>query len=138
MGLQLPEFLKVEYNAMTDEDLAGIVRICALDPQSKPAMEIVQLIAEQKLGFWRLRDDKVDVRLVLEICIHPDGNELLVWGVFGRGLFGKFAEILEFCKLQANRFFCTSITGKVYSKGLMKLYESIGAKPLYTKYRLEG
>lgn len=133
----MPEFMRVDYTALTDEDLAGIVRICKLNPIAVDPKKIIQRIAGQELSFWRLRDEKADVRLVFQINVHPDGNELLIWGVFGRGLFGRFADIAEFCKLMANKYFCRYITGEVYSKGLMKLYETIGAKPVFTKYMLE-
>jgi hypothetical protein len=138
MAQSFPNFMSVSYTALTDEDLKGILKVCKLNPRGLTPKEVVQRIAAQQLSFWRLREDDADVRLILEIRVHPGGNELFIFGVFGRGLFGKISTALEFCKLIANKYFCQEITGNVYSKGLAKLYEGIGAKPIYTKYMLEG
>lgn len=130
--------MRIEYDALTDEDLAGIMRICKLNPLGDKPADVIRKIAGQNLSFWRLRKDDADVRLILEIRVHPGGNELLIFGLFGRGLLRHVPECLAFCKLVANKYFCVRITGEVYSKGLMKLYEKLGAKPVFTKYILEG
>lgn len=130
--------MRVEVDALTDQDLQGIIRVCKLNPLGNQAPEIVRKIAEQHLSFWRMRSENADVRLILEIQVHPYGNELLILGIFGRGLFAHIGECVEFCKLMANKYFCERITGEVYSKGLQKLYEKIGAKPMFTKFMLEG
>lgn len=138
MEPKLPEFLRISYDALTDSDLQGIIRICKLNPLGDTASDVLRKIADNSLSFWRLRDDKADVRLILEIRVHPNGNELLICGVFGRGLFVNIARCYEHCKLIANKYFCQRITGDVYSKGLGKLYEKFGGKPLFTRYLLEG
>lgn len=138
MELPLAEFLPIAYNAMTDEDLAGIIRICKLNPLGWGPSEVLQRIASHHLSFWRLSEEKADIRLVLEIRVHPHGNELLIWGIFGRGLFAHIDRAVDFCKLIANKYFCQRVVGEVYSKGLGKLYEKIGAKQVFTRYSLEA
>lgn len=138
MGLQLPEWMNIAYTALTDDDLAGIVKICKMHPLGIKPEAVIQQIAANRMSVWRLKDEDTNVRLLLEIVVNPEGNELRIFGVFGRGLFKRINDAMEFCKLFANKYFCQAITGDVYSKGLAKLYESLGAKPIFTRYMLEG
>jgi len=76
--------------------------------------------------------------LVLTQTVSVKGHsQLVVYGLIGRGIISNAEKICDDLRTIAKTFGCSSVGGNVSRPGLARLYQTLGAKPVYTFYELE-
>jgi len=95
--------------------------------------DYIRLVEEQKLQIWRCGQGLI----LTQTTISGGKRQLEVYGIVGRGILSVLDEACADLKVIAETFQCESIGGQVARPGLQKLYEKLGAAPVFTYYQLE-
>ena len=115
------------------EDIEKLEALAKTTPEGSDATWIVLEHAANRLQIWRCADGLV----VTQLLTNPNGKELFVYGIVGRGIIGRLEDAANDLKQIAKSFGCNKIGGNVLRKGLEKLYLALGARPVYTYYAME-
>lgn len=94
---------------------------------------VMRRIAEGEISLWRC----LGVTLLCEILQRRTGRELVIVGLYGKGLFRDFDEVLSAAKELARMLSCRWLSGDVQSRGLAKLYSWGGAERKHERYVIE-
>lgn len=115
------------------EDIAKLERLCKEVNDGSDVAWVLLEHAANRLQIWRCADGLVVTQLLTE----TNGRELFVYGIVGRGIIGRLESAANDLKQIAKSFGCNKIGGNVLRPGLAKLYEALGARPIFTYYAME-
>lgn len=129
MTLQVLSWL----NSVGPEEADLLVRLCRDDPDGNDATFYILEHAANRLQIWRCADGLV----LTQLLTNAKGKELFVRGIVGRGILRVLAELADDLKIIGKSFGCSYIGGNNMRPALAKLYDKLGALPVYTYYELE-
>ena len=115
------------------EEAELLIKLCRqLNDDTTPEWILLEHAAN-RAQIWRCMDGLV----VTQLHTNPDGRELFVLGIVGHGIIGALEDAASDLKEVGKSFECSAIGGHVSRPGLKKLYDALGAEPVYTYYKME-
>ena len=127
----------IQPQELVDEDLKWLQKICNIAYYGyKPEHVVAGAITKDK-QLWRLRGEGLEGLAVTILIEHPAGNELLVWGLAGRGYLRNFDRVLQDFKSYMGQHSIKWLTGLARKAEFGAEHERIGAKKIGSMYTLE-
>lgn len=129
MTLQVLSWL----NEVGPNEAALLMKLARDDPDGVDATYYILEQQANRLQIWRCADGLVLTQLLPGVV----GKELFVRGIVGRGILRVLKEAAADLKKIGRSFGCVSVGGNAGRAGLKKLYDELGASPVYTYYKME-
>jgi len=115
------------------EEAELLIKLARDDPDGNDATYYILEHQANRLQIWRCADGLV----LTQLHTNANGKELFVRGIVGRGILRVLSEAASDLKAIGRSFGCVSIGGNAMRPGLKKLYDALGASPVYTYYVME-
>lgn len=133
MKFKIVQPLAVE--EITEEDLHWFSVAAQSSPYGHTGDWVLEQVAEKFLIALRIPNIGI---VLIQILEHPGGKELYIWGLAGKGIFEKTAEIYDDLRFIAKVHDCEWIGATTARRGVGRVYERLlEAKPFALLYKKE-
>lgn len=99
--------------------------------------DILKFISDFKMQLWRGQHQDETFILVTQVIQHPNGKELQIWSVGGKGYVKQVNRVYEKLEAFAQAEGCKWISGQIEDARFERVYKRFKPKKVYTTWVTE-